>query len=89
MRVNNMVSSSGNTVKNQYMITDGKGNIFFQSYDTMIAKKCKNGQIQLDEKYWNHSNTTSKYRNIFLNETTKDTKKKIKDKTYKLVNLNK
>ena len=35
------------------------------------------------------NNSTSKYRNIFLGETTKETLKKIKSGEYKLVNLNK
>ena len=42
----------------------------------------------LDKKYWNFSNTTSKYRNKFLNETTKETIAKIKSGEYKLVDLN-
>jgi len=32
--------------------------------------------------------STGKYRNIFLNETKKETEKKIKDGTYVLTNLN-
>ena len=46
-------------------------------------------KITLDDYYWNYSRTTSKYRNMFLNETTEETKRKIKDGTYKLANLNK
>ena len=46
-------------------------------------------KIELDQKYWNYSNTTGKYRNIFLNETIKDTRAKIKNGTYILTDLNK
>ena len=42
----------------------------------------------LDKKYWNYSVTTSKYRNIFLEETKKDTEKKIESGEYVLTNLN-
>ena len=34
------------------------------------------------------SNTTGKYRNIFLDENINETKKKIKSGEYKLVDLN-
>jgi len=46
-------------------------------------------EVLLDKKYWNYSNTTGKYRNIFLNETIKDTKAKIKSGEYILTDLNK
>jgi hypothetical protein len=59
----------------------------------MIVKKdYKSGQelkIYLDQKYWNYSNTTGKYRNIFLGETIKDTRAKIKSGEYILTDLNK
>jgi len=65
----------------------------FQSYNSIIAVKgwTKDGKrkVILDDYYWNYSRTTSKYRNMFLNELTDDTKRKIKDGTYKLTNLNK
>ena len=68
----------------------------------MIAKKVKKmtsdfdrspimqyeEKIYLDIKYWDYSVTTGKYRNIFLNETKKETEKKIKDGVYTLTNLN-
>ena len=91
MKTENMTSTSGNKVANQFIITDDKTNEYFQSYRSMIVKKDYEGetvQVFLDQKYWNYSNTTGKYRNIFLNETIKDTKKKIKSGEYKLVDLN-
>tara|TARA_X000000950_G_scaffold224235_1_gene270260 strand:- start:243 stop:560 length:318 start_codon:yes stop_codon:yes gene_type:complete len=87
MRVENMISSSGNSVPNQYEITTHDG-LFFQSYKSLICFIDKDGRIFLDENKWNYSVTTSKYRNKFLNETTRETEKKIKDGTYFLYDLN-
>ena len=89
MKVRNITGNSGNKIANQFIITDDVGNTFFQSYKSMIAKKTAINSIELDEKYWNYSNTTGKYRNIFLNETIKDTRAKIKNGTYILTDLNK
>ena len=93
MKVENIESSKGNKIANQFVITDDNGNEFFQSYNSMIVKKTKVtpfiDTIELDQKYWNYSNTTGKYRNIFLNETITETKKKIKSGEYILTDLNK
>ena len=91
MNVQNMTSSNGNKVANQFIVTDENTNEYFQSYNSMIVKKDYQAEfvkILLDKKYWNFSNTTSKYRNKFLNETTKETIAKIKSGEYKLVDLN-
>ena len=90
MKTENMTSTNGNKVANQFIITDDNGNEFFQSYKSVIVKKPLEvrNKIELDQKYWNYSNTTGKYRNIFLNETIKDTRKKIKSGEYKLTDLN-
>ena len=89
MKVENITSNNGNKIANQFVITDDNGNEFFQSYKSMIAKKTAINSIELDQKYWNYSNTTGKYRNIFLGETIKDTKAKIKSGEYILTDLNK
>ena len=92
MKVENIESSKGNKIANQFVITDDKQNEYFQSYNSMIVKKdYENDQVKifLDQKYWNYSNTTGKYRNIFLGETIKDTKAKIKSGEYILTDLNK
>ena len=98
MNVTNMTSSNGNKVANQFIITNEEEEKFFQSYNSIIAKitypiidreKGLTITTYLDKKFWNFSNTTSKYRNKFLNETTKETKAKIKSGQYKLVDLNK
>ena len=88
MRVYNMENSSGNKVVNQFEIIDDNGARYFQSYQTVIAK-FKGGKVYLDKGKWNYSTTTSTYRNIFLNETSRETAKKVKSGEYKLVNLNK
>ena len=92
MKVENIESNKGNKIANQFVITDDKQNEYFQSYNSMIVKKDCSGlknKIFLDQKYWNYSNTTGKYRNIFLGETIKDTRAKIKSGEYILTDLNK
>ena len=89
-----MTSSRGNKVANQFIIYTESGSVF-QSYNSIIAKITDSkkddsyyANVELDKKYWNYSNTTGKYRNIFLNESIKDTKAKIKSGEYKLTDLN-
>lgn len=94
MKVENIKNNKGNKIANQFIITDDNGNVFFQSYSSVIVKIPMFGTtatqtIELDKKYWNYSNTTGKYRNIFLNETITETKKKIKSGEYILTDLNK
>ena len=85
--VNNMTSPrSGREVANQFII-DADDGTYFQSYNTMIAV-ITNAGVKLDAKAWDYSRTTSKYRNEFLQETTKETLAKIKDGTYELADLN-
>jgi hypothetical protein len=93
MKVENITSNNGNKIANQFIITDeDNGHTYFQSYNSIIVKKYV-GQTQqhtfLDQKYWNYSKTTGKYRNIFLGETITETKKKIKSGEYILTDLNK
>ena len=65
MKVENMVSSRGNYVPNQLIITDDDGREIFQSYETIIAIKDK-GKITLDNNALEYSRTTSKYLYLFL-----------------------
>lgn len=99
MKVTQMRNAKGVPVKNQFIL-DGvnkAGNVCkrFQSYDSIIveieqARTDSGIQIvtYLDKLYWDYSRTTSKYRSLFLGETTDETKKKIKSGEYQLVNLN-
>ena len=100
MKVSNMTSSRGNAVPNQFIISDcvtdhsdWRGQMF-QSYDSAIAfRSYRNnagfdGTLYLDERYWDYSVTTSKYRNQFTGLTTAQTKAGINDGSIKLVDLN-
>ena len=87
MRVQNIVGRSGNAVRNQFIINMDNGDVVFQSYRTIIAKKTANG-VLLDSDSWDYSVTTGKYRNQFLGESKAETEKKIKSGEYKLANLN-
>ena len=96
-----MTSNKGNKIANQFIIYDDNNNKYFQSYKSIIAKienndviesiginYQRNKKVYLDKNYWDYSVTTGKYRNIFLNETKKETEKKIKNGVYTLTNLN-
>ena len=88
IKVKNMTSGKGNEVPNQFLITTPEG-IYFQSYQSTIAFKPYHGKIQLDERTWDYSNTTSKYRRSFLNgEGINETRAKIESGEYILTNLN-
>ena len=86
-KVSNMIGHSGRPIVNQFIISTTDA-IYFKSYNSIIVKQCFNEGIFLDEKYWEYSHTTSKYRNLFLNETKKETQAKIDSGEYKLTNLN-
>jgi len=87
MKVENFTSSNGNKVANQFIIyCDDK--TVFQSYNSVIAIKYGNGKTELDERFWDYSKTTGKYRNQFLCENKKETEMKIASGEYILTNLN-
>ena len=86
MNFRNITNTRGKSVPNQFIINfDNKE--YFKSYDSMIVK-IENGRVYLDETYWDYSKTTSKYRNQFLGDTTKETQRKIKSGEYILTDLN-
>lgn len=58
-----------------------------KSYNTTIAMR-KGQEVIIDLRYYNYSASTGKHRNYFLNETLKDTDKKIKNGEYKTADLN-
>ena len=87
MKVVNMRSSKGNKVANQFIMYD-EGKEWFQSYSTIIAIIDEDGKVTLDEDDWDYSVTTSRYRNIFLNECKQDTIAKIESGEYTLAKLN-
>lgn len=93
MKVRNMISSGGNAVANQFIIEDN-GQVYFQSYASMIAKigayhpDSVGRKVWLDRDSWDYSVTTGRYRNQFLGETKKETQAKIDSGEYELVDLN-
>ena len=87
MIVKNMRSYKGNFIANQFIIVINDMTIF-QSYDSTIAIVYRNGDIVLDEVYWDYSRTTAKYRNKFLNLDTSEINSRIKDGSITLANLN-
>ena len=87
-QVENMRSSNGNQVPNQFRIITDEG-VYFQSYSTMIAFVPRDGSTPtLDARKWDYSTTTSKYRNLFMHMDTKETKRRIKGGSIILANLN-
>lgn len=87
IKVRNMESRNGNLVPNQFIIYTDDG-VYFQSYTTIIAFEPheERGKVYLDERSWDCSRTTGKYRNEFLGEGIAETRRKIKEGTYVLVN---
>jgi hypothetical protein len=75
-------------VKNQLIIKTDQGT-FFQSYNSVIAFTPADGsKTQLDKKYWDYSQTTRRYRNLFLNKTSKQIRDEIKTGEIILTDLN-
>lgn len=61
VKVYNMESPrTGRPVANQYIIIID-GEVYFQSYETIVAKLDKLGKIWVKENAWEYSKTTSKY----------------------------
>ena len=90
VKVAQMRNNRGQAVKNQFYIFDQDNSVvMFQSYNSIIAKRYNNGNVELDQNYWDYSLTTGKYRNVFLAEKKPETEEKIKQGIYKLVDLNK
>ena len=85
MSIQQMTSQrTGNAVPNQYLVTIGEY-IYFQSYETVIAKINRTtNEVTLSED-WDYSCTTVKYLNRFLSTKGKDIKSRIEDGTYKIV----
>lgn len=85
-KVNNMTSSRGNDIANQFIMFTPEAEIF-QSYHTIIAVRT-GGRVILDADKWDYSVTTGKYRNQFLGEGIADTRLKIESGEYTLADLN-
>jgi hypothetical protein len=62
-----LINDKGNAAANQFVLYDGKGTTFFQSYRTIIARS-DNGNVTLDSNALDYSRTTSKHLYIFLRQ---------------------
>lgn len=88
MKVENMTSSKGNIVPNQFIIRDKLNNkLSFQSYGSVICEIIDD-DITLDIVYWDYSRTTSRYLSAFLDVPCKDIRKHISSGQYQLKDLN-
>jgi hypothetical protein len=72
--------------KNQFILIFEYG-VVLQSYQSIIAIMTPD-RTYLDNRFWNYSVTTGRYRNLFLSENIDITRKKIKSGEYELVSLN-
>lgn len=70
------------------IITDDSGVTWLVSSGVILVKKYRN-QITLDELRYNGHSLKGRYRNMFLNETIKETQAKIDSGEYILEDLNK
>jgi len=91
-KVENMTSSNGNEIPNQFIIKGklGKGDfVLFQSYKSPIAMSVFDGRVSKTYIFrdWEYSTTTGKYRNEFLGETKKETLAKLKSGHYVAVDF--
>lgn len=66
--IENLVNDNNNHAVNQFVVKLN-GNIFFQSYETIIAKRGKDGKISLST-FWDYSKTTKKHLYIWLRDFT-------------------
>lgn len=89
MKVENMLSSNGNKIANQFVIMLPENVTVFQSYETVIAHN-RNGVIVLDVNALDYSATTLKYLKLFLGVTKskKDLQKDIDSGFYQVEDLN-
>lgn len=68
LQIENLVNDNNNHAVNQFVVKLN-GNVFYQSYDTVIAKKDKEGKITLASD-WDCSKTTRKHLYIWLRDNT-------------------
>ena len=86
VKVCNLKNTQGIAVANQFVITLD-GSTYFQSHESVVVAIIGNTTF-LDRKMWEHSTTTAKYRNIFLEESTPTICKKISTGVYFITDLN-
>jgi hypothetical protein len=91
--VKKLIGMNGRAVVNQFVV-DTKDTIYFQSYDSVVAKVYKRKYLTLSN-YWNYSVTTAKYVYEFMRQngfgeyaSRKGVEKGIKEGNITLVNVN-
>ena len=89
-----IIGRSGRSVRNHWLIDIGYG-VALQSYNSIVAfrftencGKFKRGDVLLDRGTWDCSQTTARYRRLFLEEGIVATREKIKTGEYQLKALN-
>ena len=95
IKVRNITNANGNKVANQFEIVDVDNATLFQSYNTLIAEvRDSDGQVYLDEYYWDYSRTTMRHLYNFLRGfgygglNAKIVRQYIKEGKFKTTNLN-
>ena len=95
IKVRNIINANGRPTANQFEIVDVDNATFFQSYSTLIAEvRDSDGQVYLDEYYWDYSRTTMRHLYNFLRQwgyeglNSKIVRQFIKDGKFKTTNLN-
>lgn len=86
IKVRRVIGYSDVPVHNHWIITTTAGE-YLQSYGSIVAFKGP-GIILLDRRFWNYSQTTGRYRRLFLGEGKAETTKKLLTKKYRFANLN-
>ncbi len=79
IKVENMTSSRGNDIPNQFELTFSNGRVF-QSYNSVISIILNDSNVYYLGDDWDYSVTTSKYRNLFLNNDKKTVLEDLEEK---------
>lgn len=89
MKVTQLINNNGNPAANHFIIQCSNGDTVLQSYDSLVAKIDKNGNVTLGPD-WDYSNTTLKHLKTFLgtNESKKELQKKIDSGIFTLDDIN-
>jgi len=67
----------------ELVVIDGYSILY--SYGSPIVLRYE--KVYLDERYWDYSKSTGKHRNRYLNENVYETRRKIENGTYELVDI--
>lgn len=89
-KVKQFTNFKNKPVNNHFTVFSSEFTMFVSYGSNIVKTTFEGGQrvVYLDERFYNYSKTTSKYRNMFLGEDSKTIESKIKSGIYKLTNLN-